>query len=131
MPTINKQKPLTKKEANQHWFAMLDSPYTLNKYCRKNGVLRSVLILAVQKFFPEEWEQKKGRIGPIITGNCNYCGLLFYANVGGQKYCDGRCARNRWVAKTPAYREAKRVQTKAAVDRRKLASQDEPQDSQG
>lgn len=131
MPTINKPKAFTKKEANQHWFAMLDSTYTLNKYCRKNGVLRSQLILAVQKFFPQEWEQKKGRIGPIVTGNCEHCSLFFYANIGGQKYCGGTCARTRWVAKTPAYRIAKQVQTKAAVQRRQLASQDAKKDSEG
>lgn len=131
MPTISKPKPLTKKETAQHWQAMLDSSYTLNLYCRKNKIYRSVLILAVQKFFPDEWERKKGVIGPIKTGTCNHCGRTFYANIGGQKYCDGRCARNRWVAKTPAYREAKRVQTKAAVERRKLASQNAKEDPQG
>lgn len=102
----------SKADTRKYWDELLESRQMLRTWCRHQRIMRSHLILSVQRYFPEEWEANLYRLGPIPTGVCSYCGRDFYKNTGKQAYCDQLCADNARVSREQAARLASANVTK-------------------
>lgn len=103
----------SKAEVIRHWRDMLDSPLTMRIYAYRNKITIDSFILGVKKWLPDEWEAKRGVIGPIAEKNCNSCGLIFYPRNGLQQYCGQACRDKGWHTKNPQYRISRNEKRKA------------------
>lgn len=101
-------KPLSLELTLKHWTALLAGDLSLNEYAYRNQVYRNEFILGVQKHFPQEWEEFKDKIGPIVQRNCAHCGREFYVNARIQKFCKYACREQAWLA-VPENAEANRA----------------------
>lgn len=116
-------KLYTRKETRTHWDAILAGlPLPLKTYCRRQGLYRQDMILSVIKHFPDEWQEWKDKVGPVIVKKCTYCGLDFYVNNPRQGFCNRWCYRQHWRASNPGWRGDRYV---------KVASRDGAQDPAG
>lgn len=102
-----------KGEVIKHWRAMLDSPLTMKIYAYRNKITIDSFILGVKKWLPDEWEAKRGAIGPIPEKKCKNCNLTFHPRNGLQQYCQQSCRDKGWHAANPQYRLKRNEDRKA------------------
>lgn len=132
-------KPLRRELAVKHWQDLLASGLTLSRYARRGKLFRGELVASFIKHVPQEWEEHKGKLGPILEGSCARCGRQFYLNWGNQRFCGGTCRDQAWRSK-PEVIEYQRAKTarwrqdhpdRPDRKRRQISSGDETQNSEG
>jgi hypothetical protein len=81
-----------KVSTKRHLVAMTAFPGSATKYAVANGMNINTLVTALQRHYPQEWQDYLSRRGGLPTRQCAYCHQDFIPASIKQKACTRKCA---------------------------------------
>jgi len=89
---VPRGKGYDKQSLMKHVRAIESFDGSLTKYCRSNGLNVENFAIAVQKSFPDWWNNYVISHSDLEQINCNYCNDPFYPNNKRQRFCSRKCS---------------------------------------
>lgn len=80
-----------KESIRRHLLALERYAGTVTQYARANGLEVESLVRAIERWWPERWQEYVRAHAELPQKTCEYCERIFYPNSGKQRFCTRQC----------------------------------------